>query len=128
MTRSIHRDKIPPRDDRDWVTSGELVNEAGITWRQADYWCRTGLLEAITPRTTDERYGDLPVSPETPGSGFPRRFHEDQVIKAYVLRNLVDVGLSLQICRHIIDDFLAHGSIDLGPFTLTTHPTTKETA
>lgn len=103
----------PPRSERDWVTSEELIRGAGITYRQCDYWCRTGLLDTLEDRT--------------PGSGYLRRFHEDQVIKAYVLRNLVDVGLSLQICRHIIDDFLAHGSIDLGPFTLTTHPTPEGT-
>lgn len=100
---------IPLREDRDWVTSEELIRDAGITYRQCDYWCRTDLLDTLEDRT--------------PGSGFLRRFHEDQVIKAYVLRNLVEIGLSLQTCRLIIDDFLSQGSIDLGPFTLTTRPT-----
>lgn len=96
---------IPAREDRAWVTTQELTAEAGVTYRQADYWCRTGLL--------------APIDDATPGTGHVRRFAEGQIEKANLLAELLEAGFSLQICRQIIDDLLADQHVDVGPFTLT---------
>lgn len=96
---------IPDRADRTWVTTQELTTEAGVTYRQADYWCRTGLL--------------TPIDEPTPGTGHVRRFTEAQVDKANLLAHLLDAGFSLQFCRLVIDDLLANKQVNVGPFTLT---------
>lgn len=95
---------IPDREDRDWLTAPELCIEADITYRQCDYWCRTHLL--------------VPIE-QVIGSGTTRRFATDQVERARVLSDLLAAGISLPTCRQIIDELLATGHTDVGPFTLT---------
>lgn len=107
---------LPNREDRDWVVSSELTDTSGISYRQLDYWCRTGLLA-----TLDD---------SNPGSGWARRFPETQVLRACTLAALLAIGVSLQTCREVIDELLDRGRVDLGPFTLVDnlHPTHRETA
>ena len=47
------------------MTSAEVAELAGVTYRQLDYWCRTGLLGEDLQRPT--------------GSGYPRRFLPDDI-------------------------------------------------
>lgn len=101
-------EQIPTREERAWVTSQELLEDAGISYRQLDYWTRTGLL--------------TPIDGATPGSGYLRRYREDQVIKARGIRALLDAGVSLQTIRDVIDEVLAAGHVDIGPVTITHHP------
>lgn len=63
---------------RDRVLSEFLVSEAGITYRQMDYWCRTGSLES-------EGGGS---------SGVPRTFARCEVPVAALLGRLSRLGLS----------------------------------
>lgn len=84
----------------------ELIDEAGITYRQLDYWCRTNLL---TPRE------------DIHGSGWTRSFAVDQVNRAICIRMLLDVGMSLQVIREVIDDFQATGTVVRGPLTIVRH-------
>jgi DNA-binding transcriptional MerR regulator len=104
--------QIPPREDRDWVTSTELVEESGISYRQADYWTRTGLIR--------------PLEAANPGSGCIRRFPEDQITRATTIRDLLVAGIALQIIREVIDQVTEHHAVRLGAITITHHP--KETA
>lgn len=111
--------KIPARADRDWVTSMELIAESGISYRQADYFCRTDLLHALPGgKVARRRWGDLPISPETPGSGYLRRFHTDQVDRALLIRHLLDAGINLQTVREHIEALLAEGYVDIGPVSI----------
>lgn len=103
------RPKLPPREDRDWVTSHELINDATISYRQLDYWCRTGLLE--------------PLEDATPGSGDYRRFNHTQARRAYLIRVLLDAGMALQFIRASIDQFQEHGTVTAGALTITIHDT-----
>jgi DNA-binding transcriptional MerR regulator len=112
VPRIGHKD-LPPRADRDWVLSTELIEEAGITYRQLDYWCHTGLL---TPR------GDIP------GSGWARSFDQRQVERANCVALLLQTGFSLQVIRDVIDDFQAHGTAQIGRLTITIHHPSGDTA
>jgi ParB/RepB/Spo0J family partition protein len=105
--------RLPAREDRDWVLSTELLDEAGITYRQLDYWCRTGLL---TPRE------------DIHGSGWTRSFGPDQVDRAWLIRSLLSGGVSLQVIRERIDEFQANGTADIGPLTITIHHPSGDTA
>ena len=99
---------LPPIEDRDWVTSTELAALADITYRQLDYWTRTGLLDTITQAL--------------PGSGYTRAFDRTQVTKATALRDLLAAGVSLITCRAVIDELLDTGSVDVGAITFVHHP------
>jgi DNA-binding transcriptional MerR regulator len=88
-------DQAPPG----YVTSMELIQRAGITYRQLDYWTRTGLL--------------TPVRTGTPGSGYSRFYPLEQLHRADTLRWLLNGGLSLQMIRHTLDELLETGRVQL---------------
>lgn len=99
--------QVPARGDRDWVTAQELCRDAAITYRQLDYWTRTGLLQ--------------PVAPE-PGSGHPRGYDLDQLEKATAIRELLTAGVSLAVIRAHIDEFVETGVLEVGPITIARTP------
>jgi DNA-binding transcriptional MerR regulator len=61
----------------------------GITYRQLDYWARTGLL---TPSLADAS-----------GSGSRRRYSYHDVLELKVIKQLLDAGVSLQSARRAVE-------------------------
>jgi DNA-binding transcriptional MerR regulator len=61
----------------------------GITYRQLDYWARTGLLR---PSIADAR-----------GSGTQRRYSYTDVLELKVIKRLLDAGISLQRARRAVE-------------------------
>ena len=61
----------------------------GITYRQLDYWARTGLLR---PSLADAR-----------GSGSKRLYSYRDVLELKVIKQLLDAGVSLQSARRAVD-------------------------
>ncbi len=96
---------IPDRDDRDWVTTAELIDDTHISYRQADYWTRTGLL--------------VTLDAANPGSGYLRRYNTSQLVRAAALRDLLAAGISLITCRQVIDEFVEEGHATIGCLTIT---------
>jgi hypothetical protein len=96
---------VPDRGDRDWVTSAELITESGITYRQCDYWCRTGLLHTLED--------------PTPGSGWMRRFPDAQIRRAHLIHELLDSGMTLTTVRTVIDEITETGTVRIGVLTIT---------
>lgn len=91
--------------DDDTVSSVDLVREAGITYRQLDYWTRVGLL---TPT------GDI-----TPGTGYSRRYEPDQIPLAIATRQLIAAGLNLRAAHEAaLQLTTGDGEAQLGPYTL----------
>jgi DNA-binding transcriptional MerR regulator len=68
----------------------------GITYRQLDYWARTGLLH---PSITEAR-----------GSGSQRRYSYTDLVQLKVIKRLLDAGVSLQAARKAIDCLRSAGS------------------
>lgn len=95
---------LPARDDRDWVTALELVDEASVTYRKVDYWTRAQLLE--------------PIENPTPGSGHLRRYHQSQVTRCCVIRDLLNLGITSNVCRLIVDDLITDGYATVGAITI----------
>lgn len=93
---------IPPRDQRDWITTQELVAATCITYRRVDYWTRLGLLQAIDDNT--------------PGTGFLRRYHESQLDRAVVLADLFLAGLDSHTVAGIVDQLLDEGRATVGDY------------
>lgn len=77
---------------------------AGVTYRQLDYWARTGLLEPSVRSAT--------------GSGTQRLYSFRDVLVLKVIKRLLDTGVTLQQIRLAVDSLRARGTYDLARITL----------
>jgi DNA-binding transcriptional MerR regulator len=77
---------------------------AGITYRQLDYWARTGLVE---PSVRAAR-----------GSGSQRLYSFRDILVLKVVKRLLDTGISLQQIRAAVQHLRDRGSADLAQVTL----------
>jgi DNA-binding transcriptional MerR regulator len=77
---------------------------ADITYRQLDYWARTGLV--------------VPEIRTAGGSGTQRLYSFRDLLILKVIKRLIDAGISLQQIRTAIDHLRARGVDDLTEVTL----------
>ncbi|GII99092.1 transcriptional regulator [Sediminihabitans luteus] len=77
---------------------------AGITYRQLDYWARTGLVEPSIRSAT--------------GSGTHRLYGFRDILVLKVVKRLLDTGVSLQQIRAAVDALHERGVEDLAQITL----------
>ncbi len=77
---------------------------AGVTYRQLDYWARTGLLE--------------PSVRNPSGSGRQRLYSFRDILVLKVVKRLLDTGVSLQQIRVAVSALRARGVSDLAGITL----------
>jgi len=77
---------------------------AGITYRQLDYWDRTGLV--------------VPQIRTAEGSGSQRLYSFRDILMLKVIKKLIDAGISLQQIRLAIDHLRSRGNIDMTAITL----------
>ena len=77
---------------------------AGITYRQLDYWARTGL---VRPEIRAAR-----------GSGSQRLYSFRDILMLKVVKRLLDAGVSLQQIRVAIEHLRSNGVEDLSRVTL----------
>jgi DNA-binding transcriptional MerR regulator len=83
---------------------------AGITYRQLDYWARTGLVQ--------------PSVRAAAGSGTQRLYSFKDILVLKVVKRLLDTGVSLQNIRVAVDHLRARGVQDLAQITLLSDGTT----
>ena len=76
----------------------------GITYRQLDYWARTGLL---TPSIASAN-----------GSGTKRRYAYHDVVEIKVIKQLLDAGVSLNRARQAVKCLRDNLDVDLGSASL----------
>ena len=79
-------------------------NAAGITYRQLDYWARTGLV--------------LPTVRGATGSGTQRLYSFRDILILKVIKRLLDAGISLQQIRTAVHHLRERGTDDLTRVTL----------
>jgi DNA-binding transcriptional MerR regulator len=77
---------------------------AGITYRQLDYWARTGLVE--------------PGIRTASGSGTQRLYGFRDILVLKIVKRLLDAGVSLQNIRTAVDHLRSRGVTDLERITL----------
>ncbi len=77
---------------------------AGITYRQLDYWARTGLVE--------------PSVRAAHGSGSQRLYNFRDILVLKVVKRLLDTGISLQQIRAAVQHLRDRGTEDLTQVTL----------
>ena len=72
----------------------DVAKLVGISYRQLDYWARTGL---VTPSVHDAG-----------GSGTQREYSFQDIVLLKAIKNLLDTGLNLQKVRKAIDFLRSH--------------------
>ena len=77
----------------------QVCTLVGITYRQLDYWARTGLLR---PSITDAN-----------GSGTQRRYSYRDVLELKVIKQLLDAGLKLKQARQAVECLRGDLGVDL---------------
>ena len=77
---------------------------AGISYRQLDYWARTGLVE--------------PSVRSASGSGSQRLYGFRDILVLKVVKRLLDTGISLQQIRSAVEFLRERGSADIAQVTL----------
>ena len=77
---------------------------AGITYRQLDYWARTGLVE--------------PSIRTAAGSGSARLYGFRDILVLKIVKRLLDAGVSLQNIRTAVDHLRSRGVTELERITL----------
>ncbi|HEX6755857.1 MAG TPA: MerR family transcriptional regulator [Mycobacteriales bacterium] len=83
---------------------------SGITYRQLDYWARTGLV--------------VPSVRSAAGSGTQRLYSFKDILVLKVVKRLLDTGVSLQNIRTAVDHLRSRGVADLAELTLLSDGTT----
>jgi len=87
----------------------QVCDLVGISYRQLDYWARTGLLR--------------PSLAEAQGSGSKRRYAYQDVLELKVIKQLLDAGLSLQSARRAVDCLRSDLGADLASANLVLNDT-----
>ena len=81
-----------------------VCSAAGITYRQLDYWARTGLVE--------------PSIRGASGSGTQRLYSFRDILVLKIVKRLLDTGVSLQQIRTAVEHLRDRGTDDLATITL----------
>jgi DNA-binding transcriptional MerR regulator len=97
-------DTLPDLDQDTGYRGPTACRAAGITYRQLDYWARTGLVE--------------PSIRGAKGSGSQRLYSFRDILVLKVVKRLLDTGVSLQQIRTAIMHLHERGVEDLAQITL----------
>lgn len=95
---------LPDLDDTAGYRGPTACRAAGITYRQLDYWARTGLVE--------------PTVRGAHGSGSQRLYSFRDILVLKVVKRLLDTGVSLQQIRTAVSHLRERGVEDLAQITL----------
>jgi len=97
-------DDLPTLDETAGYRGPTAQRAAGITYRQLDYWARTGLVE--------------PSIRVAAGSGSQRLYSFRDVLVLKVVKRLLDTGVTLQQIRVAVEHLRERGVDDLAQITL----------
>lgn len=97
-------DALAELDDSTGFRGPIACRAAGITYRQLDYWARTGLVQ--------------PTIRPALGSGTQRLYSFRDVLVLKVVKRLLDSGVSLQQIRTAVEHLRERGVEDLAQITL----------
>ena len=97
-------DEPAPVDDQRGFRGPIAATAAGISYRQLDYWARTGLVE--------------PTLRGARGSGSQRLYSFRDILVLKVVKRLLDTGVSLQQIRTAVEHLRERGVEDLAQITL----------
>jgi DNA-binding transcriptional MerR regulator len=100
----LFNDDVAPLPENTGFRGPTACSAAGITYRQLDYWARTGLVDPTVRSAT--------------GSGTQRLYSFKDILLLKIIKRLLDAGVSLQQIRIAIDHLRERGTDDLTQVTL----------
>jgi DNA-binding transcriptional MerR regulator len=100
----LFTEDLPVLDEDAGYRGPTACKAAGITYRQLDYWARTGLVE--------------PAVRGAAGSGSQRLYGFRDILVLKVVKRLLDTGVSLQQIRTAVEHLRERGVEDLAQITL----------
>ncbi|MDK1276240.1 MULTISPECIES: MerR family transcriptional regulator [unclassified Arthrobacter] len=100
----LFTEDLPLLDEDAGYRGPTACKAAGITYRQLDYWARTGLVEPAVRGAT--------------GSGTQRLYSFRDILVLKVVKRLLDTGVSLQQIRTAVEHLRERGVEDLAQITL----------
>ena len=100
----LFTDDLPELPEDMGYRGPTACSAAGITYRQLDYWARTGLVE--------------PSIRNAAGSGSQRLYSFRDILVLKVVKRLLDTGVSLQNIRTAVGHLRERGVDDLAQITL----------
>ncbi|MFC8304176.1 MerR family transcriptional regulator [Specibacter sp. NPDC057265] len=100
----LFTEDLPFLDEHAGYRGPTACKAAGITYRQLDYWARTGLVE--------------PEVRGAAGSGSQRLYGFRDILVLKVVKRLLDTGVSLQQIRSAVEHLRERGVADLAQITL----------
>ncbi len=100
----LFTDDLPELREDTGYRGPTACSAAGITYRQLDYWARTGLVEPSVRGAT--------------GSGTQRLYGFRDILVLKVVKRLLDTGVSLQQIRVAVSHLRDRGVDDLARITL----------
>ena len=100
----LFADDVSPVADDVGFRGPTACGAAGITYRQLDYWARTGLVEPTVRAAT--------------GSGTQRLYSFRDILLLKIIKRLLDAGISLLQIRTAVEHLRERGTDDLTHVTL----------
>jgi DNA-binding transcriptional MerR regulator len=100
----LFTEDLPVLDEQVGYRGPTACRAAGITYRQLDYWARTGLVE--------------PGVRSASGSGTQRLYSFRDILVLKVVKRLLDTGVSLHQIRAAVEHLRERGVEDLAQITL----------
>jgi DNA-binding transcriptional MerR regulator len=100
----LFTDGLPIIEEEQGYRGHIAATAAGITYRQLDYWARTGLVE--------------PTVQSAQGSGSQRLYGFRDILVLKLVKRLLDTGISLQQIRVAVEQLRASGITGLAETTL----------
>lgn len=100
----LFTEDTPALDETIGYRGPTACGAAGVTYRQLDYWARTGLLE--------------PSVRNPSGSGTQRLYSFRDILVLKIIKRLLDTGVSLQQIRVAVTALRERGVQDLAHITL----------
>ncbi|MDQ5840397.1 MAG: MerR family transcriptional regulator, partial [Chloroflexota bacterium] len=100
----LFTDDLPELSEDTGYRGPTACRAAGITYRQLDYWARTGLVE--------------PSVRNAAGSGSQRLYSFTDILVLKVVKRLLDTGVSLHNIRIAVSHLRERGVDDLAQITL----------
>lgn len=100
----LFTDGLPSNDPKVGYRGTSAAAACGISYRQLDYWDRTGLVQ--------------PSVRGAAGSGSQRLYSFRDILVLKLVKRLLDTGVSLQQIRIAVDQLRAAGINDLAEITL----------
>lgn len=100
----LFSDDTPSLDEGLGYRGPTACKAAGVTYRQLDYWARTGLVQ--------------PSVRNPSGSGTQRLYSFRDILVLKIIKRLLDTGVSLQQIRVAVNQLRERGVHDLANITL----------